>query len=183
MNKQAKKTINKDSKIAVVAQLSEKVNKSIGMIFANYQGLTHQQLETLKKAVQTLDGDFVATKNSLILRALEGKTLSDEDKAQFKKPTATLFMYGDIVEPLKVLARTIKDFKLPEIKFGLLENKSVSSSDILKLSALPGKPVLQAQLLAMMMSPIQGLHRALNWNMQSLVMTLNAIEEKKSAAN
>ena len=183
MNKQAKKTINKDSKVALVAQLSEKVNRSKGMIFANYQGLTHQQLEALKKAVQALDGDFVATKNSLILRALEAKSLTDEDKAQFEKPTATLFMYADVIEPLKVLAKTIKDFQLPTIKFGLLDDKSMSASDVLKLSSLPAKIVLQAQLLGMMVAPIQGLHRALNWNIQSLVMTLNAIKEQKPATN
>lgn len=183
MNKQAKKTINKASKVALVAELTDKVQKSKGMVFANYQGLTHQQLEGLKKAVQKLEGDFIATKNSLILKALEEKTLSEEDKKQFEKPTATLFMYGDVVEPLKVLAKTIKDFKLPEIKFGFLEEKTVSASDVLKLSALPAKPVLQAQLLAMMMSPVQNLHRALNWNMQSLVLTLNAIKEKKPATS
>lgn len=183
MNKQAKKTINKDSKVALVAELTDKVSRSKGMVFANYQGLTHQQLEGLKKAVQALNGDFVATKNSLILRALDGKTLSEEDKLQFEKPTATLFMYNDVVEPLKVLAKTIKDFKLPEIKFGFLEDKSVSAADVIKLSALPAKPVLQAQLLGMMMSPIQNLHRALQWNMQSLVITLKAISDKKQATS
>jgi large subunit ribosomal protein L10 len=181
-SKQAKKTINKASKVALVAELTEKVQKSKGLVFANYQGLTHQQLEGLKKAVQALDGDFVATKNSLILKALGDKPLSDEDKNHFNKPTATLFMYGDVVEPLKVLAKTIKDFKLPEVKFGLIEDKSVSATDVIKLSSLPAKPVLQAQLLGMMMSPVQGLHRALTWNMQSLVMTLKAIEEKKSTS-
>lgn len=180
-SKQAKKTINKESKVALVAELSEKVAKSKGMVFANYQGLTHQQLEGLKKQVKALEGDFVATKNSLILRALGDKPLSEEDKKYFNLPTATLFMYGDVVEPLKVLAKTIKDFKLPEIKFGLLEDKVVSASDVIKLSSLPAKPVLQAQLLGMMMGPVQGLHRALNWNMQSLVMTLNAIKDKKTA--
>ena len=76
----------------------------------------------------------------------------------------------------------VKELNLPTIKFGFLDGKTLSGTEVVKLSTLPTKPVLQAQLLGQMLSPIQGLHRALSWNMQSLVMTLNAISNKKSAS-
>ncbi len=69
----------------------------------------------------------------------------------------------------------IKELHLPTIKFGYLDGRSLSDKEVIRLSALPAKPVLQAQLLGQMMSPIQGLHRALSWNMQGLVMALSAI--------
>ena len=172
---------NRQKKEVLVAEYTERVEKSKGMVFANYQGLTHQQLEALKKAVKAVDGEFVATKNSLMLRALEGKVeLSDEAKAQFNQPTATLFMYNDIVDPLKHLTKTVKELKLPVIKFGILEGKVITDKEVTKLASLPALPVLRAQLLGQMMSPISGLHRALNWNLQQLVLTLNAIKEKKA---
>jgi large subunit ribosomal protein L10 len=171
---------NRLKKVDIVTELTQKVEKAKGMVFTNYQGLTHHQLEALKKAVKKLDGEFVATKNSLVLRALEGKVDVEAEKDKFTQPTATLFLYNDIVEPLKHLAKTIKELKLPIIKFGILEGKLISDKDVVKLSSLPPLPVLRAQLLGQMKSPISGLHRALNWNLQSLVMTLNAIKEKKS---
>ncbi len=172
----AKISANKQKKIVITDELSAKVAKSKGIVLTNYTGLTHQQLEGLKKAVKKLDGEFVITKNTLLKRALGDKATNEE---VFNQPTAALFTYADIVEPLKIIAKSIKEINLPVIKAGFLENQWLSASDVDKLSKLPSKPVLQAQLLGMMKQPIQGLHRALTWNMQSLVMTLNAIAQKK----
>ena len=171
---------NRLKKVDIVTELTEKVEKSKGMVFTNYQGLTHHQLEAMKKAVKKLDAEFVATKNSLILRALEGKVDTESEKDKFTQPTATLFLYNDIIEPLKHLAKTIKELKLPVIKFGVLEGKLITDKEVAKLATLPALPVLRAQLLGQMKAPISGLHRALNWNLQNLVLTLNAIKEKKS---
>lgn len=165
-------------KETLVAEFADKVGKSKAFVFTNYQGLTHHQLEALKQAAKKVDAEFVVTKNTLLLRALEGK-VADEDKKYFEQPTATLFIYNDIIEPLKELAKTVKELNLPAIKFGIVENKAFSSDEVIKLSTLPPLPVLRAQLLGQMLSPIQSLHRALNWNLQSLVMTLNAIAQKK----
>ncbi len=176
---QAKPYRGRARKETIVGEFTDKVQKSKGMVFTNYQGLTHKQTESLKKAVKKLEAEYVVTKNRLVLRALESINLSDEDKKHFEQPTATLFIYNDIVEPLRQLSKIIKELKLPLIKFGILEGKSLTQADVTKLATLPAMPVLRAQLLGQMQAPIQGLHRALNWNLQSLVMTLKAIEGKK----
>lgn len=180
MADEVKVSQNRLKKEELVAEYLEKVGKSKAMVFANYQGLTHHQLEALKRGVKKVEAEFVATKNTLILRALEDLKISDEDKNHFNKPTATLFIYNDIVAPLKELTRTIKELKLPEIKFGILEGKAISEKQVTQLASLPPLPVLRAQLLGQMNAPVQGLHRALNWNLQQLVLTLNAIKEKKA---
>jgi len=172
---------NRQNKEAIVAELLEKVEKANGIVFANYQGLTHQQLENLKRNLKKVEAEFVAAKNTLFIRALADKFNTEEQKEHFTKPTGALFIYNDIVEPLKLLSKSIKELKLPEIKFGFLDGKVVSDKDVVKIATLPPLPVLRAQLLGQMNAPIQGLHRALSWNMQSLVMTLNAIKEKKTA--
>lgn len=177
-----KVSASKQKKIDLVKEYKEKVDRSNGLVFADYQGLTHQQLERLKRALKKIDGEFIITKNTLILRALEGKNITDDDKIYFNKPTATLFMYGDVVEPLKELAKVVKELNLPNIKFGIIEGNSVPAHDVIKLSTLPPMDVLRSQLLGQMMSPVQGFHRALRWNLQSLVMTLNAVAQKKQAA-
>jgi len=190
MKDETKKTSeNRQKKEVILAGLTEKVQKSNAFVFVNYQGLTHIQLEGLKRAAKKLDAEFVAVKNSLMLRALSEYNLSDEDKKNFEQPTATLFIYGDVVEPLKHLAKTAKELSLPKIKFGILSAKGgsalgrdiISSQQVLHLATLPTLPVMRAQLLGMMMSPIQGLHRALNWPMQQLVLTLSAVQKTKTS--
>ncbi len=209
---QAKPYRGRARKEGIIGEFTDKVNKSKGMVFTNYSGLTHKQLETLKKAVKKLEAEYVVTKNTLLKRALEqshelpirqapfektqdeqGKQVTSHNEKNenttqdlglitynFDQPTATLFIYNDIVEPLRQLSKMIKELKLPLIKFGILEGKPLSEADIMKLSILPSMPVLHAQLLGQMQAPISGLHRALRWNVQALVMTLNAVTNKKS---
>src|SRR5437879_3963583 len=92
---------NRQKKEVIVAQIAEKVGKATGLVFTNYQGLTHQQLEGFKKELRKADAEFAIVKNTLMKRTLADKELSDEDKEQFQNPTATLFIYGDVVQPLK----------------------------------------------------------------------------------
>jgi large subunit ribosomal protein L10 len=174
---------NRQTKEKLVAQLIEKVGKSTGMVFANYQGLTHQQLENMKRNLKKVDAEFIAVKNTLLQLALTDKIDKETSAQHFSQPTGALFIYKDIVDPLKELTKTIKEFKMPIIKFGILDGKVVTDQQVTKIASLPPLPVLQAQLLGQMKAPISGLHRALNWNLQSLVMTLNAVKEKKSAAS
>jgi large subunit ribosomal protein L10 len=171
---------NRQKKVTLVNDVTEKVQKSKGIVFTNYQGLTHQQLEGFKRSIKPLEAEYVVIKNTLMLRSLEGQTLSDADKESFKQPLGTLFMYGDPVEPLKLLSKLIKELKLPVVKFGIMDGRVIDETQVSKLATLPAVNVLRAQLLGQMKAPISGLHRALNWNLQNLVMTLSAIQQKKS---
>lgn len=183
-NKQPKKTITKAKKQTVVAQFSEKVAKAHAVVMTNYQGMTHKQLEDLKKSLKKADAELVVTKNTLLKRALEIGPSADGLKLEIGNslagPTATLFAYADPVAPLKELAKTIKALKLPLIKLGILDGKQISADQVTQLSTLPPKEVLLAQFVGGLKSPIFGLHRALNWNIQKLVLTLNAIQQSKS---
>jgi large subunit ribosomal protein L10 len=191
---------NRQKKEKIIAKLTDKVTKAKGLVFTNYQGLTHKQLENLRKKVQTMDADFVATKNTLLKLAL-GKsitgrtgttsttgssprdtrdTLQTRGTLDFKNATATLFLYGDPIGPLKELAKAIKEFNLPVIKFGILDGQQMTSEQLINLSTLPSRETLLTQLVFGLKSPISNLHRALNWNMQKFVMTLKAIETKRS---
>lgn len=170
---------NRQRKEKIVAELSEKVTRAKGIVFTSYQGLTHKQLEGLKKKVKALDADFVATKNTLIKRAMENAKWKIENA--LNTATATLFLYGDPVGPLKEIAKAIKEFNLPTIKFGILDGESLTSEQILKLSTLPSREALLTQLVFGLKSPISGFHRTLNWNIQKLVLTLKAVKNTKTS--
>jgi len=172
---------NKQKKAVVVAEISQKIEKAKAMVFTNYTGLTHKQLEQFKRDIKKSNAEYAVSKNTLLKRALVDAKLETGDDKNFDLPTGTLFLYGDIVSPLKSLAKMVKDFEKPQIKFGFLEGKLMNAAEVMKLSALPSREVLLAQLGGMLKSPIQGFHRALSWNIQKFVMTLNAVAEKKKA--
>lgn len=177
MKNDSKISANKAKKIEMVKDISVKVQKAKGFVFTDYQGLTHQQLETIKRAMKGLQAEYVATKNTLLKRALDENDMKLE--REFEGPTATLFLYDDLISPIKELAKSIKALNLPVIKLGIIEGQTYDAGQIERLSKLPSVDILRAQLVGQLQSPISGLHRALSWNLQKLVMTLNAVKEKK----
>lgn len=181
MKDEAKKVSkNRQKKEALVAELADKVAKAKAMVFANYQGMTHVQLEQLKKALKPFMAEVVIAKNTLLAKALENQNAKIKDQ-NLQGPTATMFAYEDAVLPIKEIAKSIKTLKLPVIKFGIMEGNLLAEADVVRLSTLPSREVLIAQVVGGMKSPIYGLHHALNWNLQKLVLTLNAIQKTKTS--
>ena len=148
------------------------------MVLADYRGLKHKQLEELRRNLKKTDGEFMVAKNRLILRALGDKAESMKDK--LTDTTAVLFAYADEVAPLKELLKFFKTVGLGKTKAGLLGAQVLSDEALSRLASLPSRDVLLGNLVRQLNAPIQGLHYALQWNMNKLVWALDAVKTKKS---
>ena len=180
MNNEPKVSQNRLKKEVIVSEVSEKMQKSVALVFTNYQGVTHQQLEGLKKGLKSADAEFAVVKNTLVKRALEANKLPINEE-QLNLPTAALFAYTDPISPLKELTKKMKEFGALTIKFGILDGELLNESQVQQLATLPTKEVLLAQLVGTLKSPIYGLHRSLNWNIQKFVMTVQAVANSKTS--
>lgn len=182
--KQAVKHTGKARKELIVAELVEKFDSSNGLVFVDFQGITHQQLESLKKELKTVDSTIVVAKNSLVKISLgQSKNYADfKDNEGLNLPTATLIIKGDMVEPLKKLQKAVKDMGLPKVKFAILEGNLTDESGVMKIAALPSRETLIAQFVGTLNSPIQGLVVTLNATISKFVMTLDAVAKNKPAA-
>lgn len=180
-SKQSVKKTGRERKEKLVASLTEKLDSSNGLVFTDYKGVTHQQLETLRKELKAVDASILIAKNSLMKISLgKSKNYSEyKDNENIQGPAATLFIGNDSVEPLKKLQKSIKDTGLPSIKFGVLEGQLLDEAGVLKLASLPTREVLLAQFVGMLNSPIQGFVSGLNAIPQKFVMTLDAIASAK----
>jgi large subunit ribosomal protein L10 len=165
-------------KIDLVAELTDKIGKSKSIIFTEYSGLKHKQLEELRKSLKKSGGEFVVTKNKLMERALTDR--ASLVKNELKSSTASLFAYEDEVGPLKILIKFFKTANIGKTKGGLLGTNVLSDKDVTRLALLPTKDVLLGRLVGQLNAPIQGLHYALSWNLNKLVWALNAVKNKKS---
>jgi large subunit ribosomal protein L10 len=165
-------------KIATVTTLTEKVKRAKSIVFAQYKGIKHKQLEELRKKLKAAGSEIVVSKNRLLLRSLGGA--GDRVKDILEGDTAALFSYTDEVAGVKVLTRFFKDINLGKTKGGLLGEKVLTNDDVMQLAALPGREILLGKLVGQMSAPLYNLHHALSWNIHTLVWGLNALREKKS---
>ena len=168
-------------KIDTVTELTDKVTRAKAMVFADFAGIKHKQLEDLRKTLKKVQGEFVVTKNRLLLRAIGAtdQPLQEVLLQMLSQSTATLFAYADEVAPLKALLKFFKNVGLGKTKGGLLGASALSDTDVTRLATLPSRNILLGNLAGQLNAPIQGLHYALSWNMNRLMWALQNIKEKK----
>ncbi|MEK9143912.1 MAG: 50S ribosomal protein L10 [Patescibacteria group bacterium] len=165
-------------KIDTVTELTDRVHRAKSMVFVDYRGLKHKQLESLRKSLKTVNADLTITKNRLMMRALADRAQSAH--TALSDTTATLFSYADEVVPLKELLKFLKTAGAGKTKGGLLGTQTLSDVEVTRLATLPSRDVLLSQLAGQLNAPVQGLHYALSWNINKFVYALNAIKEKKT---
>jgi large subunit ribosomal protein L10 len=166
-------------KLEKVTDLTEKVAKAKSIIVTEYQGIKHKQLEELRRTLRKNDAEFVVAKNRLLKKALGDKAAAIEDLLE--QPNASLFTYGDEVAPLKDMLKFFKTVGFGKTKGGLLGNTALSETDVTRLASLPSRDMLLGNLVRQLNAPIQGLHYALQWNMNKLVWALDAVKNKKTS--
>lgn len=165
-------------KIATVEEMTVKVGKSKSIVFAEYKGLKHKQLEELRKALKKVNAEFMVTKNRLMVRALGD--VGAKAAPELNGDTAAVFSYQDEVAGVKELIKFFKAANLGKTKGGVLGDRVLTPAEVVTLSQIPGKEILLGRLVGQLNAPVSGLHHALSWNINKLVWALNGIKEKKS---
>lgn len=170
-------------KLDQVSELKDKLSRSKAFFLTDYKGLTHKQLEELKKSLKKVEGEFVVVKNTLLKKTFETSETKNKENLyeHLKQATAALFAYGDEISAIKVLSSFIKSASLPKVKIGLFAENITSAEDFNRIASLPTKEVLLASLVTRLKSPIYGLHYSLSWNLHKFVIALNNIKSKKPA--
>lgn len=165
-------------KIDTVQDLTEKLSRAKSIVLADYRGLKHKQLEELRKSLKKVDADFTITKNRLLKRSL--KDSAKDLESYLNETTAALFAYADEVAPLKVLLKFFKAAGFGKTKAGLLGTQFLSDEKVTRLASLPNRNILLGQLVGQLNAPIQGLHYALQWNINRFAWALDGVKVKKT---
>ena len=160
---------NLKNKVETVSEIVERLNRAKSVIFSTYQGTTVAQDTALRVAMRKEGNDYKVYKNRLLVRALKEVGIEGCDDL-LQGATSVAFGYKDEVAPAKILSDQMKDNKQLSFKFGILNGKFISADEVEKISKLPSKEVLIAQLLTVLNGPATG-----------LCVALKAITEKENA--
>lgn len=145
----------------IVNDYAEKLAKAKSFVIVDYRGLTVAEDTQLRKELRENNVEYAVVKNRLTLRAMEKAGFTGLDQV-LTGPTAVAISYDDAVAPAKVLVTNAKKNTKLEVKGGMVEGKILSVAEVNGVAAIPAKPVLIAQLLGMLQTPIRGLAVALS---------------------
>ena len=144
-------------KQAIVAQLTEQIQKAQAGVIVDYKGITVEEDTALRKECRENDIHYAVVKNTLLRFAFNNTGLEELD-GLLNGTTSLALCDSDVVAPARVMSNYADKLKEKfEIKGGFMDGKPVDLATIESLASIPPLPILQAQVLGTMLAPITGL--------------------------
>ena len=168
------------SKVEAIGLLKEMIGGSNDFVFAEYRGLTVEQITNVRKLLREKGATLHVVKNNFARIAFEELGYTKDVEPALSGPTAVTFVKADSNEVVKVLLDFAKEVPALKVKGALVDKSFMGESSVAAFSKLPGKKQLIAMLLSTMNGPAQNLVYVLNAIPTKLVRVLKAIEEKKA---
>ncbi|PIZ95048.1 MAG: 50S ribosomal protein L10 [Candidatus Magasanikbacteria bacterium CG_4_10_14_0_2_um_filter_37_12] len=168
----------KQSKEQAVQDLVFHLKDSKAAVFANFQGLKVSESEELRGICRDQNITYVASKKTLLQKALSELGLEVNTKV-FEGSPAVIIGVTDEVAPAQIIAKFAKSHELVSIFGGMLEGKLIDDAKVKELSALPSKQELLAKVVGTLNAPISGFVNVLAGNLRGLVFVLSAIKDAK----
>ena len=173
-----------DYKVKAIGELRNAFSTAEGttpdFIFADYRGLTVEQITVLRKQLRGKEAAFKVVKNNFARLAFE--ELKTPDVSNYLVgPTAVAIAPRDSNEVAKILLDFIKEAPTLKVKGGLVGNIVYTDKQVETFSKLPGKLELISMLMSVMNGPARNLAAALNDIPSRLVRTVKAIADQKTA--
>ena len=166
-------------KVATVEELTEILKRSKGIYLTDFTGLDVPAITRLRKRLREEAVSYRVIKNRLAI--LAAKHAGIEGMAEMLRgPTGLVSTEDDPVRP----ARLLSDFAngaqgLPKVKVGFVEGRFYVEDKLEALAKLPAREVILGQVVTAIQSPLSGLAFCLQGLIQKLVMTLQAVAEKR----
>jgi large subunit ribosomal protein L10 len=164
-------------KVDAVSELKTSFEGARSFIFADYRGLSVEQITDLRNALREAGAEFHVVKNNYAKIAF--KQLDHEDVAPYLVGPTAIAYCGDEAGPVaKAMLKLAKDMPV-ELKGGLLDGEVYNADAVEAFSKLPTKLELIQMLMGAMNAPLQNTVYVLNGVATKLVRTLAAVQEKK----
>lgn len=155
------------AKTAAIEKAKEVFSGYNDFIFADYRGLTVEQITQLRGKLREKEAQLKVVKNNFARIAFSQMDINDVAD-YLKGPTAIAMAKEDSNEIAKILFDFTKDAPALNVKGGCIGREIYDAAKIEAYSKVPGKK----QLIAMLMSAINGPARQLAATLQAYVEKL-----------
>ncbi|MBQ3073677.1 MAG: 50S ribosomal protein L10 [Ruminococcus sp.] len=150
-----------EQKKQLVAELTERLNKSCTGLLVSYEGISVADDTKLRKELREAGVEYTVIKNTLLTRAFAETGLSDLDQ-HLSGTTAIATSDDDYVAAAKILCGFADKSKTGfTVKGGYMDGQVISMDKITELSKLPSREILLANVLGAFQAPIASFARAI----------------------
>lgn len=176
---EARKSHPKPYKVEAVANLTERLKLSKGLVVTVNSGLTVEEVTQLRSLLFKEKVELHVAKNSLAKIAMKQCDIQGVDDLMVG-PTALALAMADGIAPARVLSKFAKDHEKIKVRGGWMDGKVLTEKDIKAMASLPSREQLLAKAFGSMKAPITGLVMVLSGTQRKLLYALNAVKEQKA---
>ncbi len=172
--------ITRDKKHALVSEMSELLADAKMTVYAQYNGLSVADLQTLRRNAREAGVTIKVVKNRLVRVAFaEQAKYKDVDTADLVGQLLYAVSTDDEVAPAQVFDKFAKDNPALQVVGAVSgEAAKLSTDEVKALAGLPSKNQLIAEVVAQLLSPVHDVTNALSGNLHGL---LDGVEAKANA--
>lgn len=165
---------NRRAKEARVADVAERLRAAALVVLADFQGLTVEQMTSLRRAIRKAGGTFEVEKNSLIALAARSAGI-DVPAEALRGNTALATVQGDPVPTAKAIAAFQKSAEKFRVKAAALDGKALPLARFKELADLPSREVLVARLIGALAAPLRNLASTVAAPLRGAVTALSRV--------
>jgi len=145
--------MNKEQKKTYISEMKEFFANNESVLVTHYQGLTVNQIDSLRNEMRTHGILFKVTKNRITKLALKDTKCKDLSNL-FTGPTAVAFS-KDAISSAKILTKFAKENKSLKIIGGIMGNEVLDVKDVAKIATLPTLEEARAKIASILQTPAQ----------------------------
>jgi large subunit ribosomal protein L10 len=169
--------LNREEKAAAVEEIAGQIEAAESIFAIDYRGISVPQAAELRAKLREADASFRVVKNRLTKLAAE-KAGREQLTELLDGPTALTFVRGDMALAAKTITTLDRDWEVLEFKGGLVNGEMLDPEEFNVIARLPGRDALNAQLAAMVASPLTGLVRGLSSMISGLASQLQQVADQ-----
>jgi large subunit ribosomal protein L10 len=170
--------LNLEDKKVLVAEVTEVAKTALSVVAAEYRGLTVTQMTDLRAKARASGVFMRVVKNTLARKAFAG-TAFEPVGPKLKGPLILAFSKDDPGAAARVVKAFAKDNEKLVATLVSIGGDVLSAKDLEKVASLPTRDQARAQLLGLLVAPLQQLAAVVAAPNQDLVRVIAAFADKR----
>ena len=143
--------MTRQEKSEIIDFLAAEFKNSLAVVVCDYKGLTHKELETLRKDARANNTKVQVVKNTLVTKAVKSADLGDIDLSG----TNIYLWSDDQISACKVADKfAMANKEKFAIKSGIIEGQIADFATVNAFAKLPSREQLLGMLAATWMAPV-----------------------------
>lgn len=158
-------------------ELASLFDEAANCLIVDFNGLDVSGVSELRSTLTKNDIQMQVVRTSLARLVLQEQERTGYEE-MFNGQTAVIWGGDSIIQISKTVSDFAKKNKKLKIKGGFLNNGSITSQDVQKLTKVPDTPVLLANLAGLFTAPLRDICGGINSILSGITYAIDAVREK-----